>query len=161
MDWNSYFTYDPETGRLFWALDIGRAKKGQEAGTITKWGYRDVKLNHKKYKAHRIIWDMKNPCDKLLGREQIDHINHDKLDNRLVNLRKVSALTNQRNMPLGRANTTGAIGVYRAGKGWRAMIMVKRVQIYLGCFNTFTEALSARKDAEIKYGFHENHGKAK
>lgn len=159
MKWHAYFTYDPETGRLFWAVDLGRAKKGQEAGTITKWGYRDVKLHDKKYKAHRIIWDMNNPKDKLRNREQIDHINHNKLDNRLVNLRKVSAQINQQNMPLGKANTTGAVGVYRAGNGWRALIMVERVQIYLGYFNTFEEAVFARKQAEIEHGFHENHGK--
>lgn len=159
MNWDNYFRYEPSSGRLFWRLDIGRAKEGQEAGTITKWGYRDVKLHHKKYKVHRIAWDMCFPEDKLATGEYIDHINHDKLDNSISNLRKVDSFGNGRNQSFNRANTSGVMGVY-AGKNntWRAMIKVGQRQVYLGSFSCFVTAVAARKAAEIKYGFHENHG---
>jgi hypothetical protein len=64
------------------------------------------------------------------------------------------------NASLGERNTSSFVGVgWRNDRNcWRASITVNRKQIALGCFDSFDDAVSARKAAQIKYGFHENHG---
>lgn len=161
MDWHARFRYEPDTGELFWRVtNSNRAVAGSRAGTIDSDGYVGINTGGKIYKAHRIIWDMFNPSDPLMVDEQVDHINHKRDDNRLVNLRKVSALGNRRNTGPGTHNTSGVVGVgWRKDRNcWRAHITVNRKQIVLGCFDTFDDAVSARKEAEIRFGFHENHG---
>ena len=93
---------------------------------------------------------------------QIDHINHIRNDNRLMNLRLVSAKVNSRNMSKKTCNTSGLTGVYYASRyvnPWRALIRVDGKRVTLGSFATKEEAKLARKNAEIKYGFHPNHGR--
>ncbi|EOA5908665.1 AP2 domain-containing protein, partial [Salmonella enterica subsp. enterica serovar Brandenburg] len=62
---------------------------------------------------------------------------------------------------IGVNNTSGALGVWREKRRnkWVAEIKVDRRKIHLGQFDNFDEAVAARKDAEVKYGLHENHGK--
>jgi hypothetical protein len=93
--------------------------------------------------------------------EQIDHINGDKTDNRWQNLRNVSNRENCKNAAIGTNNTTGALGVWITRNGtYQADISVDGKKHYLGIYKTLEEAKSARKAAENKYGFHENHGRA-
>jgi hypothetical protein len=85
--------YEPETGKVFWRVTKGKAKKNKEAGSIHSKGYVQTCLDEKKYFMHRIVWLMSYgnfPCDKL----QINHINEVKNDNRLENLQAVSASEN-------------------------------------------------------------------
>lgn len=93
--------------------------------------------------------------------EQIDHINHVRTDNRIVNLRKASNTENSRNASIGSNNTSGALGVWfeKRRNAWVAEIKVDRRKIHIGQFDAFEDAVAARKAAEVKYGFHENHGK--
>lgn len=89
-----------------------------------------------------------------------DHISGDTLDNREDNLRSTTAQGNSINCAISVNNTSGLMGVGLTPKGrYRAFIMVDRVQIHLGHYDTFEEACTARKEAEVKYGFHENHGR--
>ncbi len=104
---------------------------------------------------------MSYPNDPILEGEEIDHINHDPSDNRLANLRKVKRLDNMRNQSMRSTNPSGVTGV-RFNKEchkWQATIMVLGKEIHLGLFEGFNRAVHARKAAEVKYGFHENHGK--
>ena len=84
---------------------------------------------------------------------QLDHINHDKADNRKCNLRIVSGSMNCWNKGLRASNTSGATGVYRrTGKDtWWAEIKENGIRHYLGDFASFDEAVVARKAAEEKY----------
>ena len=92
-------------------------------------------------------------------REDIDHINHNRLDNRIENLRCVNDSINLRNKSKSKANTSGQTGVYRTAVGnWIARICVNHKQVNLGTFSDVAEAIAARKDAEKFYQFHPNHG---
>lgn len=83
----------------------------------------------------------------------VDHINHNKLDNRKCNLRIVFDYENMWNQKIAKNNTSGATGVYsiKNKNKWMSRIMVNGNEIYLGTFNTFEEALKVRKEAEEKY----------
>lgn len=81
----------------------------------------------------------------------VDHINHDKTDNRKSNLRIVTPAQNNYNHSLQRNNTTGVTGVYQINGKWTAKIQVNYKQINIGTFLTKEEAVEARKAAEEKY----------
>ncbi|MBY5974183.1 HNH endonuclease [Ferrimonas balearica] len=88
--------------------------------------------------------------------DTIDHINGDKSDNRWSNLRSVSQRQNNMNRPTFSNNTTGHRGVTPMPYGqWKVQIG----HSYVGAFNSFDEAVSARTDAEARLGYHENHGR--
>lgn len=93
--------------------------------------------------------------------ETIDHINGDRCDNRPVNLRDVPHIQNMRNQPLSRASTTGVTGVSfdRPRQKYEAHITIRGKTIHLGRFSEMGAAVRARKRAEVKHGFHENHGR--
>ncbi len=164
--------YEPETGKLFWnhrPLDMFKKKQtwaawntrwaGKEAFTSTNLhGYRQGNIFKCVTRAHRVIWAI------VTGRwpsEQIDHINGIRTDNRLQNLREVSGSENSKNKCQRSNNTSGVTGVSwsRDKQKWLADIRVNRKQIYIGRFDNFEDAVAARKAAEAKYGFHENHGR--
>lgn len=160
---NELFHYEPNSGKLFWKKRTARRiKVGDEAGTLCKsTGYRMVFINRKGYLVHRIaILLATGACDPS---KEVDHIDHDRLNNRLNNLRIVDRINNMRNIGLGKTNKTGVIGVSlkytRTGElRYSANIMVNRKSINLGIFDNIEEAAAAREEANIKYGFHPNHG---
>lgn len=94
---------------------------------------------------------------------EIDHINGNKADNRICNLRCVDHFTNMKNYPLPRNNKSGIIGVswYKALSKWEAKIQHDGKSIHLGYFDDLDDAAKARKAAEEKYSFHANHGRSK
>lgn len=160
---NELLRYEPSSGKLFWKKKTAqRIKVGDEAGTLCKnSGYRMVFINRKGYLVHRIaILLATGACDPS---KEVDHIDHDRVNNRLNNLRIVDHVNNMRNLSLRETNKTGVIGVSlkytRTGElRYSANIMVNRKSINLGIFDTIEEAAAAREEANIKYGFHPNHG---
>lgn len=137
------------------------AKAGDEAGTKHHSGYIQVKLKGNMYQAHRIIWDLTHPEDPVEDSEEIDHVDHVRCNNKLHNLRKVSRFDNLRNKSEYCNNTSGVTGVYwhSVWSTRQAKIRINGVDTFLGNFQDKDEAIAARKAAEEKYGFHENHGK--
>ena len=107
--------------------------------------------------AHRVAWAI---YYGVWPDGQIDHINGNRLDNRITNLRVVLPAENNKNIGISRANTSGAIGVYWSPvlRKWFASIRLSKRQIYLGSYPSFELALARRKQAEREYGFNENHG---
>lgn len=150
--------YNPDTGVFIWKVQASnRAIIGSAAGFIHAKGYRHIGLDGREYKAHRLAWLY------MYGEfpeNQIDHINHKRDDNRLVNFRSVKNCVNGKNQSIPSDNTSGIIGVYwhKQGKKWKASIMVDGKHIHLGMFKEKALAALSRKAAEIKYGFHPNHG---
>ncbi len=144
--------YDPATGTLTWRE--GRLA-GREAFTnISSAGYKRGYLLGKLFQAHRVILTLVN------GREppaDVDHINGDKSDNRWVNLREATRSQNARNTKRRADNTTGAPGVHwrKDGKRWQ----VHACGQHQGYFDTFDEAVLARRKAEARMNFHQNHGR--
>lgn len=94
-------------------------------------------------------------------KEQIDHINHVRSDNRWINLREATNQENCKNRSISIRNKSGVVGVrWTKGKTkWAAYIHVNSKDKYLGFFFDKFEAICARKSAENKHGFHANHGR--
>ena len=154
--------YNPETGNFTWRIKInGNTNVGSTAGSTSNSNkYRQIRINGVYYGAHRLAWLY------VYGnypKGQIDHINGVRLDNRIANLRDVSQFENQKNTCLRKNNRTGITGVSWHIKKlkWCANIQGDKKQISIGGFDDFFEACCARKSAEIKYGYHENHGRPK
>jgi hypothetical protein len=90
------------------------------------------------YQAHRLAWFL------FYGEwpiYEIDHINGDKTDNRIINLRDVPDRINAQNMGIHRNGHLP--GVSKVGKKWRASIQIGKKQTHLGMFSTQEEAYRA------------------
>ena len=154
------FTYNVDTGSLRWRISRGnRVKAGDEVGAINQCGYRSTYIRDRGYLVHRLIWLV------VFGhfpRKCIDHINHQKADNRLRNLRDVGDALNKRNRTMQANNTSGINGVIwdKTWSRWVARIGVDGKNQSLGSYMNWWDAACARKSAEAKIGFHPNHGKA-
>lgn len=162
--------YDPETGILVWkqrprssfksdrAYSIFMAQRaGKEAGSVHPDGYRRASYRGRKHRTHRLAWMIAHGEIP----DEIDHIDGNRLNNRIANLRDVTRAENTRNLSRLKANRSGTPGVRcRVDYDkWVAWIGVDGRQIYLGWFQSMDEAVAARKEAEKKYGFHPNHGR--
>lgn len=151
--------YTPETGTFVW-LRRGKFHKrleGRPVGSVYPDGYIVTKLGDKRYGLHRLaVLYMTGILPKC-----VDHINHVRGDNRWVNLRTATPTDNQRNKGKQKNNTSGVTGVswHKDNKRWEAQIYLDNEKKYLGQFVKFSDAVDARKNAEVLYGFHENHGK--
>jgi len=149
--------YNPKTGVFVWLNPAGcRIKPGSIAGSNTGKGYTGIRINKRLYYAHRLAWLY---VYGVWPENHIDHINHKKADNRIKNLRDVTRQNNQRNLPV-RHNTSGVTGVrWQEDIGrWTSRIFVDNKEKHLHCSKDKFEAICARKSANNKYGFHENHG---
>jgi len=152
------FDYDEETGEFYWAKPRSNScKKGQKADSIDKLGYHILKLNWKRFKAHRVAMAFKGV--DVNGR-QIDHINGIRHDNRIENLRVVTQKENSKNRRMAKNNSSGVTGVYfcKIMNMWNPRITVDRKRLNLGYYHDKEKAIELRKFAEEVCGFHENHG---
>lgn len=109
-------------------------------------GKRDKKYLYKTIYMHRVV--NQTPSNKIT-----DHINGNKLDNRIENLRTADKRLNATNAKIRKNNTTGVKGCYWEDrvKKWRLQIKVNYKNIHLGYFNKIEEAKLVRSLAEIKY----------
>lgn len=138
------FRYDPETGEIFRKLPDGREKK---ASFYSKRQRRNrVTFKSKKMFSYRVAW--------LLHHGQwpdgeIDHINGDSADDRILNLRDVPRSVNQENIrkPTAR-NLLGILGVSKSGKKYAAMLTVDGVSTCLGLYETPENAHAAYLNAK-------------
>ena len=149
--------YNPITGVFVRRKKTApRINVGDVAGTKSN-GYLVACLDSKVYLCHRLAWLY---SFKEWPENQIDHINGNRSDNRICNLRAVNMSENGKNQRMHSTNTSGRVGVSwskMAGK-WQAAINANKKAKHLGFFASFEAAVSARELAEIKYGYHSNHG---
>lgn len=141
------FHYDPETGDLTWKVSpCNRAPVGRVVRAPNDKGYYTVMVRGKTYKAHRLIWLI---ATGTWPAEHIDHINGDKTDNRVENLREATNAENMQNRAAPRNNTSGYKGVswHKRDRKWRAKIQVDGKRRYLGHFDTPEEAHAAYCEA--------------
>jgi len=149
------FDYFPCSGEFIRKKHIHyNAKIGDKAGCINTAGYVQISIKGVLFLAHRLAWTYMTGETPVF----IDHINHDRSDNRWENLRQTTHQENCKNCTFSKANTSGCTGVIWADNRWVARIKVNYKEIVIGRFVKFSDAVKARKSAEIKYGFHENHG---
>lgn len=131
--------FDYIDGNLVWKETRGMARKGQIAGTINSRGYRHIRIDNKFYQAHRLIWIFFN--EKLDSDITIDHINRDRSDNRIENLRTATNSENNRN---SQRSDHSSVGVWRAGNRFVANYNDNGKRHYIGRFDTQSEAIEAR-----------------
>lgn len=132
--------YDPETGVFTNRVTRnGRAKIGAASGYVNTLGYVVVQLLGCKYHAHRLAWLYTHG---VWPSNQIDHINRNPTDNRLCNLRDVTASENVHNTSHSLRNTSGVRNVvwHKRDKKWQAQIMVNNKYKYLGQFKDLAQA---------------------
>lgn len=141
------FEYCPDTGLFTRKITTGtKAKAGSIAGSLQDSGYILLEINGNTYRAHRIAWLY------IYGKfpvEQLDHINRDRADNSIANLRECSSKENSYNTSVRSDNTTGYKGVSidkRSGR-YRAYITVSGKQKSLGYYSTPEEAAEAYNKA--------------
>jgi hypothetical protein len=164
--------YDPQTGLFVWKPRAASHFKNETS--CKRWnanfankpaltsdngsGYRQGTIFEKLYYAHRIAWALyygEWPTD------QIDHVNGNRSDNRISNLRAVTKEANGRNAARRKDNASGVTGVYWSDwrNKWQAYIRLQGKKRHLGYFNDIEAAASARKVAERENGYHPNHGR--
>ena len=136
-DLRNLLTYYPETGLFVWRHDKGRGRAGMVAGSRDSKGYVVMSLDHKMYKAHRLAWLY---VHGVWPQGQIDHINGDKADNRIANLRDVTQSQNLINRPEMKRRDPLPRGVRRDRGRFQAYINRDGKQVYLGSFATPDEA---------------------
>lgn len=146
------FTYDLETGDFI--------KYDGRWGGVSKRGYIQLTYEGTTYVVHRLIWMW------VYGEEpeQIDHINGDRQDNRLENLRDVDHLTNCRNRKKRSNNKSGFEGVSWDKENWQwvSQLRIEGKNIKIGEYNTPQEAADARQEFIAEFypnHFSERHGK--
>lgn len=142
--------YDPDSGELVWRDRFGsRTEKGKLAGSINAVGYRIIKICKRDLLAHRIAWFI---CHGNLP-PIIDHIDGNKLNNSITNLRAADKSLNGANRGKQANNTSGFKGVKRRYRKWIAQIHINGKNIYLGSFDTPEAAAAAYdKAARVEYG---------
>lgn len=143
--------YDPDTGILRWRT--GHCP-GKETGKATWLGYRLVGLPTGQFPAHRVIWKLVYDLEP----EYIDHLDGNRSNNALANLRSVTRAENARNARMRKDNSSGICGVDHHHGKWRARIHYNGKSVLLGYFETQEEAARARAKAERKFGFSRQHG---
>lgn len=165
-DVNEYLNYDPSTGLFTWIKQRkGSRGVGELAGSINthhKTGkkYSFIHFMGEQCRAHRLAWFI------MKGKEcktQIDHIDGNGTNNAWSNLRSTDNQGNSRNKRLYKVNKTGVSGVrwHKKARKWVAGIQSEGKNVHLGLFVDFDKAVKARRDAELKYGYHENHGESR
>lgn len=152
------FDYDQETGYVINRVTrCPTALKGDRAGTVGVKGYRQVYLSGTIYYEHRLVWFYVHGYWPI----QIDHINGDRSDNRLANLREVTQSQNNANSDRSKdaSRLRGAYWIPERHK-WRADIQIDGQTKYLGYFGTAEAAHSAYlAAAETIYGEHAYHNR--
>lgn len=166
--------YNPETGSLTWKKRLPFMFRGGNYPAerrCNKWnavypgreafspahGYMVGRVMGTATRAHRVAWAIVHGAWPA---GIIDHINGDRQDNRLSNLRVVTDAENARNQKVRKNNKSGTMGVRfdrHVGK-WIARIGSNGSRQHIGAFETKEDAVAARLAAQCAAGFHENHG---
>lgn len=146
-----YLHYNPNTGHLTWINKIAKNTiLNTRAGCLEKTGYRSIKLFGKKYLEHRLIWFY---VHGEFPKQQLDHINQIRDDNRIINLREVSISENARNRSQqnSRLKERG-IWYCKRRKRYIAEIRLMGKKIYQKSFTDIDEAIKQRQAKEIELG---------
>lgn len=140
--------YDQETGAFTWIDNRPLNPIKGEAGRLHPEGYRTIKVEGRNYQAHRLAW-LYVHGEWPTG--QIDHVNRNRGDNRLANLRPVTNSENQQNTVA--RNRHGLKGVHwnKSQEKWTAKIGLRNRRIYLGVFATKEEAHAAYCAAAARF----------
>ena len=142
-----FFHYDLDTGLFTRVKSAGCSAKGSIVGTSHNDGYLSMEIDKKGYLLHRLAWLY------VIGsfpEFEIDHIDGDRKNNKLANLRQANDLENAQNRKLPLNNTSGYVGVFFKDKKWYAKIDVNKKRYFLGYHKTAELAHEAYKEAKAR-----------
>lgn len=143
MNYYDTLHYDSDSGRFIWRVARPGCSVGASAGSVGSHGYVCIKLGRRSYRAHRLAWFL---VHGEWPDGEIDHINGDKTDNRLCNLRVASRAENSQNRRMAhRDSAHGMLGATwnRQHRKWQSKIVANKVRHHLGYFATCAEAHAA------------------
>lgn len=154
-----YLDYNPNTGILTWIKKPSkRANMGQRAGSLVpKSGYRSINFFGRSYPEHHVVWCWYyGEWSELF----IDHIDHVRDNNRIHNLREVTALQNAQNKRKRENTHVNEAGIWynKRRKRYVAEISVKGKKVFQQSFVDVEDAIKARRAKLKELGFHSNHG---
>lgn len=149
-DVSALLNYDPDTGVLRWRCQRGRVAAGSSAGNVSDNGYVIVRIHGKNHRAHRLGWLLTHG---VWPSKQIDHVDGDRANNRLSNLREATNAENQRNARRRVDNTSGAKGVtwHKQHEKWNARIFLGGAHRSLGLFADKGAAIAAYEAAASQH----------
>lgn len=151
-------SYNPRTGEFSRIARMrgSNVPMGPIENRPSEHGYIRIRIFKAKHMAHRLAWLY------MYGHfpDEIDHVDRDRSNNAITNLRNVSPIQNRRNMSLRVGNATGVLGVSWSSprEKYISRITMNYGQIWLGQYSDFLDAVAARKAAELLYDYHPNHG---
>ncbi len=136
-------------GELYWKVSKGPAKIGSRVGCFDKEGYRVTTINYKNYKIHRLIFMMHYGFFP----QEVDHINGNKSDNSIENLREATHSLNNCNKIIQKNNTSGIKGVSwkKDRKKWDVRVAINKKNYRIGYFEDLELATLAAEMAREKY----------
>lgn len=140
--------YERETGLFRWCSTTRATKAGEVAGSIRVLGYRSIMIDGISYYAHRLAWFLEHG---EWPKHHVDHINGDRADNRIENLRDVTVSQNSHNTSkLGPRNTTGFRGVAKYRDKFIAQMNIDGFAEAISMHDTPEEAAEAYKKRYIE-----------
>lgn len=146
--------YDEKIGDLFWREEHIRngVIYGRVTGCLSLDGYRRTRIDREIHLNHRLIWLYHYGYD---SENDIDHIDRNKVNNRVENLREVSRSCNIRNSVNRKDNKSGVKGVTFCNDThkWRAHIQINKKRYHLGLFRTKEGAVKARYEKECAFNW--------
>lgn len=147
----SIFNYDPDSG----VITFRHSRK--PLSTMSTNGYLVARLGNEFFMSHRIAWVIINGM--IPEGVEVDHMDGDKLNNRIENLRLVSHSVNMKNVGKRKSNTSGVTGVTitKSGK-YRARVKSNGVYILNASCETLEEAASLVKKVRLENDFTDRHG---
>lgn len=154
----SILDYNLDTGIFTWKVNKSQRTK---AGDVAGWsynGYRQIEINNKPYKAHRLAWLYVNG---EMPKDLIDHIDNDRSNNKISNLREATYQTNSENYKTPKTNKSGVKNVswYKSLNKWVVSISTKKIKKTIGYFDDLEFAELVAIEARNKYrGEFANHG---
>jgi len=143
-------SYNPDTGYLYRL--VKRTNKWQQTACKPNGnGYAEVRFGTKLIKAHKVIYEVF--IGNIPDGYDVDHIDRNRLNNSLSNLRLALRFQNNGNSAVPKHNTSGYKGVsYNSKRGkWEAHITKENRKINLGQFNSLEDALRTRHQAAKDY----------
>lgn len=148
---NELFSYDPKTGLLINKVSRGRAKAGSVAGNLVGSGYIEICVDYGRYYVHRLAWKMsygEEPSHELV----IDHINSNKVDNRLANLRLITSRENSSKERAEKSGLPTGVSLAHVGKPYQTHIRLDGRRHSLGRYDTPEEGGKAYQRALAMHG---------
>lgn len=142
--------FDYKDGELYWKIKTSKKVViGSKAGSTRADGYTLVRINNKRYYYHRLIFLMHNGYLP----DFLDHIDNDKSNNRIENLREATLMQNAQNVKLGKDNTSGIKNVSwsKMMNKWVVKIRINREKKHLGYYADINLAELVAIEAREKF----------